>query len=86
MLALPHGMGLDDWIVQQQFPDRDALLHTMLEHVTNVAIPPAPSTDPPFDVDASPWATTKMADSRHLLEYTPEHLLVVRTAGIGGYT
>ena len=82
MLALPDGKGLDDWIAKQQFPDRDSLFHAMLEHVTDkVAIAPKLSTDPLFDVDDGPWAPTNLADARRLLEYAPERLCVVRTAG-----
>ena len=82
VVALPDGLGLDDWLYQQKFPTSAEVLFALRDLVThNFSIVPQPSTDPLFDVDHGPWATSNLADARRLLEYAPERLCVVRTDG-----
>ena len=84
VVALPDGLGIDDWIAAKNFPNTkegiEDLKEELAKHGTNkVALAPRRSTDPLFDSDAGPWAATPLADARRLLEHTPGKLCVVRT-------
>ena len=80
VVVLPDGQGLDDWLFAKQFPDAEAALHAMREHITehvNLAPQPAPRTFED-DTDMGLWSCTAAADVRRVLEHIPEHLCVVR--------
>ena len=49
VVALPAGMGLDDWIASNDFQDADKLLHALYEHLTQLA---APAVVPEIDESA----------------------------------
>ena len=81
VLALPPGLGLDDWMFQEHFPTTADLVQALAQYritdeVQHVAAPrPAGAT---FDVDdAGPWSCTPMGDARRLMEFAPEQLCVV---------
>ena len=62
-MALPDGLGLDDWIARNQFESRDALLHAMRDFVT--AAPPSAN-------GAKPKGEHRHVDGSNLLS---QHML-----------